>query len=157
MKTEKLLEKIEELIKESDSSGMKNDESTVNQNSSNNVFARITLMITSFFLDVLRSPFKILASYLKNELIDAVKKDAILYALMGFLMGVLFIFFSVLWLTISIFIGVYYFNIGESILNSILYSLGYQSLFFVLISLIAFIAMKNINSIKVLRKLSNKN
>lgn len=155
MKAEDLLEKIEKIIEENElkldsKTEVLSDKEKVNRNP----FARVLLLVTSYILEILRSPFKLVATYLKNELISAVKKDMVLYMLMGLLMGILFVFFSVIWLTISILIGVYYFENGATIFNSILYSFGYQSAFFMLISLIAFIAMQNMESMKMMKKIA---
>ncbi len=103
----------------------------------------------------MKSPFKIIAKYLKNEIIAAIKKDAKLYAIIMGLMGVLFVFFSVLWLFISVAIGVYFNEKGHSILMSIIYSIGFQLISFVFIGAIAFIASKKIKSLKMLKKLSD--
>ena len=155
MKAEQLLEKIEKIIEENELklNSEANDISD-KEKVKKNPFARVLLLVVSYFLEILRSPFKLVATYLKNELVGAVKKDMILYMLMGLLMGILFVFFSVIWLTISILIGVYYFDNGATIFNSILYSFGWQSSFFILISLIAFIAMQNMESMKMMKKIA---
>ena len=103
----------------------------------------------------MKAPFKIVAKYLRDEIIIAVKKDAKLYALILGIMGVLFVFFSVIWLFISVAIGVYFYEQGHSILISIIYSIGFQIVSFILIGLIGLISSKRLKSFKILKKLAN--
>lgn len=112
-------------------------------------------MLLQFFLNIIKSPFKIIAKYLRDEIIIAVKKDAKIYAILMGIMGILFVFFSVMWLFISVAIGVYFFEQGYPILISIIYSIGFQIISFILLSLIAFFALKKLKSIKMLKKLNS--
>ena len=68
------------------------------------------------------------------------------------IMGVLFVFFSVIWLFISVAVGVYYYDKGHTLLISIIYSIGFQLISFIIMSLIAFIASKKLKSLKFLKR-----
>ena len=114
----------------------------------------IILLIIRFFSEFLMLPFKLLASYLKNELITTIKRDAKLYGLMMGLMGVLFVFFSVLWLFISVGVGIYFYQKGNSLLFSIFYSVIFQIISFTVIALIILITSKQVKSIKMMKNVS---
>jgi ABC-type transport system involved in multi-copper enzyme maturation permease subunit len=69
------------------------------------------------------------------------------------IMGVLFVFFSVIWLFISVAVGVYFYENGNSILISIVYSILFQLISFILVSLIALLASKKTESLKMLNNI----
>ena len=116
-----IFNRIEEIMDKCDSSKAEKETDAEN-NSDKNRFKEIIYLVLHVFLNVLKAPFKIVAKYLKDEIIIAVKKDAKIYALILGIMGVLFVFFSVIWLFISVAIGVYFYDQGHSILISIIYS-----------------------------------
>ncbi|MRT93044.1 hypothetical protein [Ancylomarina sp. 16SWW S1-10-2] len=150
--------KIEDVIdnKINKSDGSKTEKNTDSETDSDkNGFKEITYLVIRLFLNVLKSPFKIFAKYLRDEFIIAIKKDAQLYALIMGIMGVLFVVFSVLWLSISVAVGVYFYEHGYSILISIIYSIGFQIVSFILIGLIAYISSKKLKSLKMMKKLAN--
>ena len=156
MKSKEILDRIENLINSKiNKSGETKTESETN--SDKDIIKNIMYLAAHFFLNILKTPFKIIAKYLRDEIITAVKKDAKLYALIMGIMGVLFVFFSVLWLFISIAVGVYFFEQGHSLLLSIIYSIGFQIVSFILISLIALVASKKLKSLKMLKKIKNFN
>ena len=156
MKSKEILDRIKNLI---NSKINKSDEAKTEpeNNSDKDIIKNIIYLVVHLFLNILKTPFKIIAKYLRDEIITAVKKDAKLYALIMGIMGVLFVFFYVLWLFISIAVGVYFFEQGHSLLLSIIYSIGFQIISFILISLIALVASKKLKSLKMLNKLKNYN
>ncbi len=158
MKSKDIFNRIEDIInnKINKSDGSKTEKETDSENNSDkNSFKEIIYLVIQIFLNVLKAPFKIVAKYLRDEIIIAVKKDAKLYALILGIMGVLFVFFSVIWLFISVAIGVYFYEQGHSILISIIYSIGFQIVSFILIGLIGLISSKKLKSFKILKKLAN--
>ena len=152
MKTEEFIEKIENIINENKAEQTKASEKQNGNREKNNLIMELLLLILSFVLDVLKSPFKLIATYVKNELFKAVKNDVMIYAVLLVMMGVLFVFFSVLWLSLSVAVSVYYYEHGKTMLHAIFYSLAFQGGFFAIISLIAWILKTKLNSLKVLRK-----
>jgi len=148
-----ILDKIENIIKTENSELVTEEEKSDKQTAENKDSAKdIMYLVLHFFLNIIKAPFDLIAKYLKNEIINAIKKDTKLYALIMGIMGVMFVFFSVLWLFISVAIGVYYFENGKSILISIMYSIGFQLVSFIIVGLIAFIASTQIKSLKMLKK-----
>ena len=147
-----ILNKIENILKKENSNLMINDDKTGEQKQ-NNSAKEIMILVLQFLLSILRAPFDLIANYLKNEIINSVKKDAKLYALIMGIMGVMFVFFSVLWLFISVAIGVYYYENGNTILVAIMYSIGFQLVSFIIVGLIAYFASTQIKSLKMLKKL----
>ena len=83
-----------------------------------------------------------------------VKKDAKIYAFILGIMGVLFIFFSVMWLFVSVAVGVYFYDNGQSILFSIIYSIAFQLISFILLAALALFASQKLNTLKVLKQLN---
>ncbi len=149
-----ILDKIEKIIKTENSELVTEEEKSDKQTpDSKNSAKDIIYLVLHFFLNIIKAPFDLIAKYLKNEIVNAIKKDAKLYALIMGIMGVMFVFFSVLWLFISVAIGVYYFENGSTLLTSIMYSIGFQIISFVIIGLVAYIASTQIKSLKMLKKL----
>jgi len=146
------LNKIDSILKKEEKEISSNESNTETKQDSNSA-KEVLILAAQFLLGVLRAPFDMIASYLKNEIIKSVKNDAKLYMVIMGIMGVMFVFFSVLWLFISIAIGVYFYQNGHSMLVSILYSIGFQLASFTLAGIIAFIASTRIKSLKLLKKL----
>ena len=151
----RILEILDEIAEIIQSNNLKTDENKVESKdrSNNNTARDIIYLFLDFFLTIFKAPFSIFAKFFKNEIITAIKNDAKLYALIMGIMGVLFVFFSVLWLFISFAVCVYFFEKENSLLMSVVYSIGFQVLCFILVSLIAFIASKKIKSIKMMKML----
>ncbi len=157
MKTKEILNRIENIINESvNKYGNSNIEDKAENENRDVITALKDILFLSIqvFLNVLKAPFKIFVKYISNEIIIAVKKDAKIYMLIMGIMSILFVFFSVMWLFISVAVGVYFHDNGHTILISIIYSIGFQAVSFILISLIALIASKNLKSLKILKKLN---
>ncbi len=151
MDTIDILNRLEEIIKNNDLEPDEHDEKK-----SQNPVKEFLYLILSFFINILKTPFKLVAKYITNELIKAVKKDAKLYAFIMGLMGVMFVFFSVLWLFISFAVGIYFYDKGNTIFISVLYSILFQIISFIVVAIVAFIAMKSIKSLKLLVEISKK-
>lgn len=149
------LNKIEGIVNDRKTPQTDKQESEKQSNSNGGSVNDIIYLITSFFLDILKTPFKIIAKYIKNDIVSAIRKDAKLYAFIMGIMGVLFIFFSVLWLFISVAVGFYFYENGHSILISIVYSITFQTGSFILLATIAFLASKRIKSLKMLKDFKN--
>ncbi len=155
MEVLEILDKIEDIIENQNHETAKDDknqeEGTQEKKSS---VKDVTNLLLSFLLSILKAPFQLVAKYLKNEIISTIKKDARLYALIMGLMGVMFVFFVVLWLFISVIVGVYFYESGKSILISISYSIGFQIISFAIVGIIAFSASKKVKSLKLLKNSS---
>jgi len=67
------------------------------------------------------------------------------------LLGILFTIFIVLWLLISLAIGVYFEEEGASFLTSVLYVIAFQLASFAIIAFITYKVSKKIKSLKLLR------
>ncbi len=152
MEVLEILDKIEDIIENQNHETAKDDknqeEGTQEKKSS---VKDVTNLLLSFLLSILKAPFQLVAKYLKNEIISTIKKDARLYALIMGLMGVMFVFFVVLWLFISVIVGVYFYESGKSILISISYSIGFQIISFAIVGIIAFSTSKKVKSLKLLK------
>jgi hypothetical protein len=151
MKSQEILDKIERII-----DNKIDDSDKVKTNSDKNIVEDIAYLTLQFFLNIVKAPFNAVTKYFKNEIIISIKKDARLYAFVMGIMGVLFVFFSVIWLFISVAAGVYFYEQGYSILISIVYSILFQIISFFLVSLIAFFASKKLKSLKTIRKISKQ-
>ncbi len=154
MKSNEIIERIEKLI---DNKIHESDEVKTEKESKSNksIIGDIKYLVLQFFINILKAPFRITANILWQKLITTIKNDAKLYALIMAVMVALFVFLSVLWLFISIAVGVYFFEKGHSMSISIIYSIGFQILSIITISLIAYLASKNIKSLALITKLTS--
>ncbi len=156
MKSKDILNRLEKLINDIlnkvDNSEI-GGKIEIEDNSNRAGIKKIFYLLMQLFLNILKTPFKIVADYLKDEIIITIKKDFKLYMLIMGLMGVLFVFFSIVWLFISVAVGVYFYDKGYTILISIIYSIGVQAISFILIGLLALILSKKLKSLKILKKL----
>lgn len=147
-----ILDRIEDIVENQNYDTANNNEETEKGASVKKTSVKdVTHLLLSFLLGILKAPFQLIAKYLKNEIISTIKKDARLYALVMGLMGVMFVFFVVLWLFVSVIVGVYFYESGKSVFISIGYSIGFQLISFAIVGLIAFVASKNIKSLKLLK------
>lgn len=154
MEVLEILDRIEAIIKDQNKQSVESSQhSGSEEKTKESNIKTVTNLLLSFLLSILKAPFQLIAKYLKNEIITTVKKDARLYALVMGLMGVMFVFFVVLWLFISVAVGVYFYESGNTILVAIIYSIGFQLISFVLVALIAFFASRNIKSLKMLKSM----
>lgn len=154
MEVLEILDRIEAIIKDQNKQSVESSQhSGSEEKTKESNIKTVTNLLLSFLLSILKAPFQLIAKYLKNEIITTVKKDARLYALVMGLMGVMFVFFVVLWLFISVAVGVYFYESGNTILVAIIYSIGFQLISFIFVALIAFFASRNIKSLKMLKSM----
>ena len=155
MKSEEIFNRIESILNDKmNHSGNPETEPGTENRSAKNEIKDIAYLLMQLALNILKAPFKIAAKYFINEIVDAAKNDARLYMLLMGIMGVLFVFFSVMWLFVSVAVGVYFYDKGNTIFVSTIYSIGFQLISFILIALIALFASKKLKSLKVLKKLN---
>ncbi len=154
MKSEEIFNKIEKLIDDKINKPVNSKmEIEVENKSDKKEFKDILYLLMQLLFNVIKTPFKIVAKFLRDEIIIAAKKDAKIYMLIMGIMGVLFVFFSVIWLFISVAIGVYYYDKGYTMFVSIIYSIGFQLISFILVGSIALIASSKLKSLKILKNL----
>ena len=125
------------------------------EESKSSIFKEYIGLLFSVIIDIVKAPLKLLSNFLKKELVVAIKKDAKLFAVIMGIMGVLFVFFTILWLFISFAVGVYFYEKGESMLVSVLYSIVFQFGSMILVASIAFFASRKIKSLKMLNNIDN--
>jgi hypothetical protein len=150
----KVLEKIEEILKNESRQLQESAETENPDNSLKDSAKQILYLVLQFLLSILKAPFNIVARFLKDEIISAVKKDAKLYALMLAIMVVLFVFFIILWLFISAAVGFYFYDKGYPAFTAICYSIVFQLLSFAFLGLVSLIASKRLKSLKILKDLN---
>ena len=155
MESKEVFTRIEKIIDEQINSSGKTGSNLDEESKQNkNEFKEIIYLALHLVLNVFKAPFKFAARYLRDEILIAVKNDAKVSMVIMGMMGVLFVFFSVIWLFISVAIGVYYYDNGNSVLTSIIYSLIFQILSFVVVGLIAFAVSKKLKSMETLKRLN---
>jgi len=142
------IEKIGEKLSETSNSDESNDNKP-------NVLKEYFGLFFTLIFDIIKIPLKLLTNFLRKELVVAIKKDAKIYAVIMGIMGVLFVFFTVMWLFISVAVGVYFYEKGETMLISVLYSILFQFGSIIVVSLIAYFASKKIKSLKMLKNIDN--
>jgi len=122
MDTLEIINRLEELIKNN------NLDTTINSNdakeeTNGNPFKEFISLILSFFLNILKTPFKLVAKYVTN-------------------------------LFIAVGVGVYFYDHGLPVFTSILYSIVFQLISFIVIAILAYISMKSIKSLRLLVEIS---
>jgi len=150
MELTEILGKIESMIKEENKKFESNNylsKTDGNPNASRNILHLVILYLLKLF----KSPF---SKEFFSNLIKVTKKDARLYAMIMGILGILFIFFAILWFFISTVIGFYFYEKGNTLFISILYSIGFQMIFFMLMILISYLGSKRITSLKMVKSLS---
>ena len=152
MHTSEYLDKLEKIIRDINMK-LSNTGSGESGHDLNPV-KEILKLFFSIFLDIIKAPLIIVTRFVKNEFIKSMKKDAQLYAVVMGLMGVLFVFFSVLWLFVSVAAGIYFYDIGYSVFISVIFSIVFQFVSFIFIALIIYILSRKIKSLKMMKSLS---
>ena len=109
-----------------------------------------------FLLNIIKTPFEYLTRISKKEILKAIKKDIKLLVLIGLIIGALAIFILILWFSISVLIGTYFYEQGYSLFNSVLFSVLFQITCVIAVLLIAFIASKQLKSYKIIKKVASK-
>jgi len=159
MKQLNILAEIEKILKENlsfnqsgNNAGSEKDLETNDDNTPKvgPVKAIINLLI-SFFVSVIKAPFELIHMYIKREIVSVIRRELKLYLSVIILFGILFTVFIVFWVLISLALGVYFQNQGVSLLNSILYVIGFQLSIFAIVSLIIYSVSKKIKSLKLLK------
>ncbi|MBG7631266.1 MAG: hypothetical protein IZT56_12660 [Bacteroidetes bacterium] len=159
MKQINILAEIEKILKDNLSFNGSDDNSDTEIDSETNgekstkvgpIRAIINLLI-SFFVSVIKAPFELIHMYIKREIFAIIRKELRLYSFVIILLGILFTIFIVLWLLISLAIGVYFEEEGASFLTSVLYVIAFQLASFAIIAFITYKVSKKIKSLKLLR------
>ncbi len=150
MESKEILDKIEDII-----SKQVDDLDNASTDSDKSTLKSIGYLMFQFFLKIIKAPFNFANNYIKGEIIKSIKKDAKLYALIMITVGILFIFFAVIWLFIAIAISAYFYEKGHTLFNAIVYSIGIQLIAFIGIGLTALIASKKIKSLQLMKKIFN--
>lgn len=108
-------------------------------------------LLISFLMSVIKAPFQLIQVYIKNEIVAVIRKELKLYFIIIILFGVLFTIFITFWVLISLAIGAYFVDQGETFLTSVLYVLGFQLLSFAIIGFVFYKTSGKIKSLKLLR------
>jgi hypothetical protein len=169
MKQLDILNKIEELLQNSLKSKSSNsdnytettiemeEETTTEKNTVSSLFKEIFNLLISFLMSIIKIPFQLIQSYIKNEIVAVVRKEVKLYFVLMALLGVLFTVFIVSWVLISLAMGMYFQELGISNVTSILYVLGFQIVIFLIVVFFFFRVSKKIKSISLMNKILKEN
>lgn len=150
MEPAEILTRIEEILAK-EKEALKSDEK---EQSSGDMLKEIFLLLFQFVISLLKAPFRFVAGYVKNELVSAVKKDSKLMAFISAMLMVLLIFFFVLWISISVAVGAYFYDNGSTVFVSVLYSIGFQTISFLLVALLAYLFFRNLKTLKIYKSLT---
>ena len=105
--------------------------------------------------DLLSFPVRLLLKYFRRELSAAVRHDLRIYMLLAGIAGMMFIFVVVLWLTLSIAVGVFFYEKGFTLLIAVLFSLAFQVVVILLALLTARIASHRRKTLKLVKELKD--
>ncbi|MBB3187173.1 hypothetical protein [Microbacter margulisiae] len=117
-------------------------------------FRSVMSLLFSFVIDAIKIPFLWTARFLKQELIHAIKKDLQNMALIGLLLIILLIFFAVLWFSVSVLIGVFFYEKGNALLLSVLYVVIFQLFSMMAVGLSIYFIAKKRHAASMIHKIS---
>lgn len=129
-----------------------NEEQQSNEKAKVSPFKQIFNLIVSFFMSVIKAPFQLLHVYIKNEIIALIRKELKLYFIVMCLLGVLFTIFIVFYVLISLAVGFYFQELGFTNFESILLSVLFQIVMFIVVGFIFFKVSRKIRSLKMIRQ-----
>ena len=109
--------------------------------------------VWNFLTTLLGFPFRLLLKYLRRELTSSIKHDMKIYFMLAGIAGMMFIFVVILWMTVALAVGVYfYYEKGYSFFLSVLSSLAFQGIVIVLWMVIARIAAGKRKTAEMIRE-----
>jgi len=115
------------------------------------------ILVFQLLIALLKTPFRFVAGYVKNEVFYAVKRDSRLMAVIAVMLLVLLVFFVVFWMSLSVAAGVYFYEKGNTLFVSVLYSLVFQFVSSIITALIAYFSFRKLKSFKVYKSILRKN
>jgi len=146
--TFKILDRIEEILEKEKDALKEEDPKT-----SKGVVMELVYLVLQFILNLIKAPFRFVAGYVKKEIVSAVKKDAGLMAVISAMIIVLFVFFLIFWFSVSVAVGAYFYENGNTLFVSILYSIAFQILSSLFVALVAYISVRSLKTFKIFRSL----
>jgi magnesium-transporting ATPase (P-type) len=147
MDTIKILDRIEEILKEEGERKVEQGDEV------KSTLREFVSLILQFVLSMVKAPFLFISRYLKNEIINSLKKDSKLLAAIFSMLVVLLVFFFVFWLFVSASVGIYFYENGSTMFTSIMYSIAFQAGSSLIIVLVAYISFRKVKSIKLMKSL----
>jgi hypothetical protein len=143
MEIDELINKVESVIKEErkkfENSDSKDERFLKNE---------AVYLITPYFLRF----FKVLFYHIPKAFKIA-KNDFLIYGVIMGILGVLFIFFTILWFSVSAAFGIYFYEKGFSLFISVLVSIGFQLLSFALAVFLIYLSTRKLRSIKMIKSI----
>ena len=128
-------------------------EAQEHQEPKSNTLKSILRSVLDYIVSIIKLPFTVFAKFFTREIIKAIKKDIKTYIFLTILLFCMVIIASFIWLFLSIALGVYFYEIGNSILISIGYSLLFQLISFIIIGLTLYLTSKKLRSLKLIKSI----
>ncbi len=128
-------------------------EAQENQEPKSNTLKGIMRSVLDYIVSIIKLPFTVFAKFFTREIIKAIKKDIKTYIFLTILLFCMVIIASFIWLFLSIALGVYFYEIGNTILKSIGYSLLFQLISFIIIGLTLYLTSKKLRSLKLIKSI----
>ena len=152
MELKEILDRIDEIL-DREKKQINEDEG---ENAPLNFLKEIVILLFQFLVTVVKAPFRFVAGYVKKELLAAVKKDSKLMAVISAMLIVLLVFFLVFWFSLSAAVGIYFYEEGNTLFVSALYSLAFQVVSSVLIGLIAYVSFRRLKTFRIYKSIAGK-
>lgn len=153
MELTEILDRLENLLN-AERDRLKNDKEDAG---SEGFVKEALILVFQFLIAVLKTPFRFVAGFVKNEVFYAVKRDSRLMAVIAVMLMMLLIFFVVFWFSLSVAAGVYFYEKGNTLFVSVLYSLVFQFVSSIITALIAYFSFRKLKLFKVYRSILRKN
>jgi len=155
MELSEILDRLEELLNR-ERARLKEVKDEAVENSGD-FLKEVVILVFQFLIVVAKAPFRFAAGYIKKELFSAVKKDSKLMAVIGAMLLVLLVFFVVFWLSLSVAVGSYFYEKGNTLFVSALYSLVFQLVSSLIILMIAYFSFRKLKSFRIFRSIISPN
>ncbi|MGC9150791.1 MAG: hypothetical protein ACP5F6_03390 [Microbacter sp.] len=163
MKLSELINQLEMLFLTTESTTTKekesphteeNDTDQMHTSVKDRIKKALSLLFT-FLVDLIKMPFLWFFNYFKEEVVTAIKKDIRTMLGMAAIMSILYLFLLILWFSVSVFVGVLFYEKGFSIISSIFFSIVFQLIIIILLSIVLYSLSKKQHTRKMLKKLAN--
>ena len=118
-----------------------------------NTLKGIMSSVLEYIVTIIKLPFKVFAKFFTREIIKAVKKDIKTYVFLTMLLFCMAILASFIWLFIAVAVGIYFYELGNTMLLSIGYSLLFQLISMMVLGLILYFTSKKLRSLKLIKSI----
>ncbi len=128
-------------------------ETQESQEPKSNTLKGILFSVLEYIVSIVKLPFKVFANFFTKEIIKAIKKDIKTYVFLTLVLFCMAILASFIWLFIAVAVGIYFYELGNTMLISIGYSLLFQLISMMVLAFILYFTSKKLRSLKLIKSI----